>query len=147
VPAITVEDAGGPERGCALRDSWSIAVHSFPDGVGVGGLDRPGCNAVFDSGDWPPEAGNRLPAVTYELVAADNGVRLFLGSGGSGAGRVDQRLVVRVCRPPPYELRLVSADLGDYRLCPNASAVRRIELRDFRPTAFRRTEERFGFIR
>lgn len=135
-----------PEPVCDIIHGWTITVHSFPDHSGVGPAGRRGCNNRFDSGDWLTAGSNPLPPLEYQLADAE-GTVLFQGQSVPSAGRVDQWLYMRVCEPPPYTLSLLTRDLGGYEACVNSPTVREITIRDFRPEAFRRTEERFGFVR
>jgi uncharacterized protein YegL len=145
-PVITVVDPKS-ENACQGLDAWTIMVHSFPDSVGVSGSNYPGCNNRFDSGDWILGTGYRLPPLTFELLAGVGSEVIFKGQGVPGPGQVDQRLYIRTCQPPPYRLRLVTADLAGYALCPNSPIERLITNSDFRPLSFHRTEVRFGLIR
>jgi len=146
-PMITVVDPEPKEGVCNRPDAWTIMVHSFPDTVGIGPIDRPGCNLQFDSGDWIEGTRNRLPELTYELTDATGKKVLYRGKGAPGPGRVDQRLYLRVCEPPPYRLRLVTTDLAGHALCPNGPSPREITARAFRSQNGKRTEVRFGFTR
>ncbi len=92
--------------------------------------------------------GNRLPPLEFELTDIEGQQVMYRrGRGVPGPGRVDQRLYIRVCEPPPYVLRLVTEDLDGYHLCPNSPELRLITERSFRPLAFQRTEVRFGLVR
>jgi len=146
LPFVTVVDPRS-QNFCDRPGGWTIMVHSFPDSVGISGAGVPGCNNNFDSGDWAEGTRYTLPPLEYELSSATSGELIYVGKGVPGPGRVDQRLYVRVCEPPPYRLRLVATDLGGYRLCVNSPAERTITLRDFRPTVFQRTEARYGYVR
>jgi hypothetical protein len=143
VPTITVLE---PEPSCSLPNSWTVMVHSFPDSTGVSSAERAGCNNNFDSGDWFGGTRNELPNLSYKLTD-QIGTVLYEGTSVPSAGRVDQWLYIRVCEPPPYVLSLVTADLGPYEPCHNSPLTRTITRRDYRPEAFHRTEERFGFVR
>jgi Mg-chelatase subunit ChlD len=143
-PVVTVLD---PNEGalCNGTDRWTIMIHSFPDSVGQPGGQ--GCNNIFDSGDWAEGAGYPLPMLEYQVTDESGSRELYKGRGIPGPGRVDQRLYLRVCQPPPYRLRLVTEDLNGYSLCSNSPSQQMITRRDFRPEAFRRSEVRFGFVR
>ena len=146
VPTITVVSPA-LDRLCDKANGWTIMVHSFPDSVGVSGSAYPGCNNRFDAGDWADGTVYKMPDLEYELTTLDDNRVLYRGKGIRGPGLVDQRLYIRVCDAPPYRLKLVSKDTGGYALCPNSPAERIVQLKDFRPRAFQRTEVRFGFIR
>lgn len=143
-PLITVLDPSTSVP-CDEPGGWTITVHSFPDSIGISGSSYPGCNNQFDSGDWLLGTNPPLPNLEY-LLTDGEGTVLYRGTGVPGPGRVDQRLYIRVCEPPPYYLRLLRGPPPCYELCPNSPEVRLITERDFRPLAFRRTEERYGFI-
>ena len=146
-PQITVLDPPAPPSACTGFEWWTVMVHSFPDAVGQSGGGSPrGCNNSFDSGDWIGGTEDPLPQLEYVLKAADGEV-IWQGKGLPGPGRVDQRIYIRTCQPPPYTLSLVTGQLGGYALCPNLSTTVEITKRDFRPLSFRRTELRFGFLR
>lgn len=147
VPVITVRDPN-ETRTCGARDVWNVTVHSFPDTVGIStaGPLR-GCNLNFDGGDWVVGTTYRIPDLTYELTDATGVKVLFKGTSVPGPGRVDQRLFMSVCQPPPYRLRLLTSELNGYVLCPNGPAEREITLRDFKPRVYQRTQLSFGFIR
>ncbi len=146
LPKVTVIDPN-VEQPCAGSAMWTITVQSFPDGVGVTGSGIQGCNNQFDGGDWILGTGYHLPMLSFQLFGALNGELLTSGTSIAGAGRVDQRLYLRVCQPPPYRLRLTSSDLAGYKLCPNSPAERLITARDFRPAGLNRTEVRYGLMR
>jgi uncharacterized protein YegL len=147
-PIITVIEPPAAPAACNGVDWWTVMIHSFPDGVGVSGGSIPrGCNNRFDSGDWADGTRYPLPALEYELATADGSEVIYRGNGVPGPGRVDQRIYIRTCQPPPYRLRLLTTRLDGYQLCGNVLAERMITSRDFRPLAFRRTEVRFGFQR
>jgi hypothetical protein len=145
VPTITVLEPEPPV--CSLPQSWTVMVHSFPDATGVSSAERPGCNNNFDSGDWFGGTRMDLPNLSYELLDGDDGTLLFEGTSAPNAGRVDQWLYIRVCEPPPYVLSLVTTDLASYHPCHNSPLTRTITRRNFRPEAFHRTLERYGFVR
>lgn len=145
-PEITVEDPR--PKSCSARDTWTVMVHSFPDTVGVSTTSVPrGCNLNFDSGDWATGTAYRLPDLEYELTDASGVEVLYRGTGVPGPGRVDQRLYISTCEPPPYKIRLLTTELNGYATCPNGPPEREITLRDFRPKVYRRTQVRFGFTR
>ncbi len=146
LPKVTVIDPN-VEQPCSGAAMWTITVQGFPDGVGVGGLEIQGCNNQFDGGDWVVGTAYRLPPLSFQLVAALSGEVIYSGTGVAGPGRVDQRLYIRTCQPPPYRLRLTNADLAGYKLCPNSPVERLITSRDFRPPGLNRTEVRYGFVR
>lgn len=145
-PEITVEDP--KPKSCSIRDTWTVMVHSFPDTVGVSTTSVPrGCNLNFDSGDWATGTAYRLPDLEYELTDASGVNVLYRGTSSPGPGRVDQRLYISTCEPPPYKLRLLTTELNGYATCPNGPPEREITIRDFRPKVYRRTQVRFGFTR
>lgn len=147
VPVITVRDPN-ESRTCGARDVWNVTVHSFPDTVGISTAGPPrGCNLSFDGGDWIVGTTYRIPDLTYELTDATGVNVLFKGTSVPGPGRVDQRLFMSVCQPPPYRLRLLTSELNGYVLCPNGPVEREITLRDFKPRVYQRTQVSFGFIR
>jgi hypothetical protein len=147
VPQITVVDPN-ESKTCTDPDSWTVMVHAFPDFVGVSAVNYIGCNNRFDSGDWFGGTYPRLPSLEFQLVESATGKVLATGNAQSAPGRVDQRVNLRACQPPPYKLRLASADLGGYDLCPNSPGERTITARDFkRSGAYKSTEKRFGFVR
>jgi uncharacterized protein YegL len=146
VPSITVVSPA-LDKLCDQANGWTIMVHSFPDSVGVSGSSYPGCNNRFDAGDWSDGTRYRMPDLEYEVTTVDDNRVLYRGKGVRGPGMVDQRLYVRVCEPPPYRIRLISKDLAGYALCPNSPAERLVQLKDFRPRNFQRTEVRFGYVR
>lgn len=146
-PVPVIEVLEPIEQPCDQRKSWTVMVHAFPDSIGVSGSEYPGCNNRLDSGDWIQGTRYRLPNLEYELTDFERQKVLYRGKGVPSAGRVDQRVYIRVCEPPPYRLRLVTTVLGGYELCPNSPAERVITARDFLPLDFRRTEERYGFVR
>lgn len=144
-PQITVVEPPPDGPVCTGNNWWTIAIHSFPDAVGISGGAAPGCNNRFDGGDWIAGTGASLPKLEYEIKDSAGKV-IFRSQGIPGPGRVDQRIYARVCVPPPYTVRLVTTQFGAYRLCPNLTVERKITARDFRPASARRTELRFGFL-
>jgi uncharacterized protein YegL len=147
-PVITVLDPEPKEgQACNRPDAWTLMVHSFPDTVGKGNAERPGCNILFDGGDWIEGTRYRLPDLTYELTDASGSKLLYRGKGVPGPGKVDQRLYFRVCEPPPYRLKLVTTDLNGYAVCSNSPSPREITARSFKTPSLKRTEIRFGFTR
>lgn len=147
VPVITVRDPN-EARTCGGRDVWYVTVHSFPDTVGISTAGPPrGCNLSFDGGDWVVGTTYRIPDLTYELTDVTGVNVLSRGTSVPGPGRVDQRLFLSACQPPPYRLRLLTSELGGYVLCPNGPAEREITLRDFNPRVYQRTLVSFGFLR
>jgi uncharacterized protein YegL len=144
-PEITVVDPNASKT-CTSPDAWTVMVHSFPDTVGLSGGGRPGCNNVFDSGDWFGGTNPVLPQLEYQLTDMTGEKVLAQGKGVLGPGRVDQRVNLRACDPPPYRLRLTTTDLGGYGLCFNSPGDRVITERDFRRSFLKSTEERFGFV-
>lgn len=147
-PIITVLDPEPKEgQACNRPDAWTLMVHSFPDTVGKGNAERPGCNILFDGGDWVEGTRYRLPDLSYELTDASGSKLLYRGKGVPGPGKVDQRLYFRVCEPPPYRLRLVTTDLNGYAVCANSPSPREITERSFKTPSLKRTEVRFGFTR
>jgi len=147
VPVITVRDPN-ESRTCGARDVWNVTVHSFPDTVGISSAGPPrGCNLAFDGGDWIVGTTYRIPDLNYELTDATGVKVLFKGTSVPGPGRVDQRLFISVCQPPPYRLRLLTGELNGYALCPNGPVEREITLRDFNPRVYQRTQVSYGFVR
>ena len=144
-PQITIVEPPPDGPVCTGTNWWTLAIHSFPDSVGISGGSATGCNNRFDGGDWLAGTGRSLPKLEYEIKDAV-GKTLFRSQGVPGPGRVDQRIYARVCVPPPYTVRLITSNLGGYSLCSNLATERRITLRDFRPASARRTELRFGYV-
>jgi hypothetical protein len=144
-PQITIVEPPPEGPTCTGTNWWTLAIHSFPDSVGISGGSATGCNNRFDGGDWLAGTGKPLPKLEYEIKDAA-GKTIFRSQGVPGPGRVDQRIYARVCVPPPYTVRLLTTNLGGYGLCSNLAAERRITLRDFRPASARRTELRFGYV-
>ncbi len=146
-PRITVIDPPPEPAECSGTDWWTIMIHSFPDAVGKsGGAVPQGCNNAFDSGDWIDGTRYPLPELEYSL-RSESGEVLWQGKGAPGPGRVDQRIYIRTCQPPPYTVELLTDGLRGYEICANLSTERQITRRDFHPLSFRRTEVRFGFQR
>lgn len=144
-PQITVVEPPPEGPVCTGNNWWTIAIHSFPDSVGISGGSATGCNNRFDGGDWIAGTGVPLPKLEYEIKDSA-GKTIFRSQGVPGPGRVDQRIYARVCVPPPYTVRLVTTNFGAYRLCPNLTVERKVTARDFRPASAKRTELRFGFL-
>ncbi len=143
-PPVTVVEP--PPASCGER-TWTVLAHAFPDATGKGPLTgRSGCNLRFEGADWLVGGAARLPRLRWTMRNAA-GSRVAEATGAQGPGRVDQWVTLRTCEPPPYVLELDTTGLGTWRLCPNSTAVRTIDLRDFRPRAYRSTLERFGFLR
>ncbi|MFN2114459.1 MAG: vWA domain-containing protein, partial [Anaerolineae bacterium] len=144
-PIIEVVDPNAKDP-CTSSDAWTVMVHSFPDSVGVSGGGRPGCNNSFDSGDWFGGTNPPLPRLEYQLLDGSGERLLDEAMGAPAAGRVDQRINLRACEPPPYTLRLVTTDLNGYDACFNSPLERTITARDFQRSFYRSTEERYGFV-
>lgn len=145
-PQITVVEREKPPAACGARDMWTLMLHAFPDEVGVSALGQ-GCNNRFDAGDWPGGTKDPLPPLMWQLTDAEGTDVLFEGQAVPGPGRVDQRLYLRICEPPPYRLRLLTRDLNGWEACTNSPTERIIDASDFKRSAYRRSEQRFGFIR
>ena len=125
-------------KGLLRRETWTVMVHSFPDTVGVSSTSVPrGCNLNFDSGDWATGTAYRLPDLEYELTDASGVNVLYRGKGVPGPGRVDQRLYISTCEPPPYKIRLLTTELNGYATCPNGPPELDITIRNFRPKVYR----------
>lgn len=145
-PEIEVVDPNAKQP-CTSFDAWTVMVHSFPDSVGSSGGGRPGCNNTFDSGDWFGGTYPPMPQLKYQLTDLAGEKILAEATGALGAGRVDQRINLRACDPPPYILRLMTTDLNGYNSCFNSPVERVITERDFRRSFYRSAEERYGFVR
>jgi len=143
-PQITVVD---PNEGvpCSDPNAWSVLVHAFPDAIGRSPSGGAGCNNRFDSGDWFGGTWPGLPPLEFQLTDAGGTKTLYRGRSVPGPGRVDQRLLIRACDPPPYRLRLLNEDLHGYLLCPNSPAEQLVTARAYARSPFRSTEVRFGF--
>lgn len=143
-PMITVVD---PNEGvpCADPNAWSILVHAFPDSSGRSSAAGRGCNNRFDSADWFAGTHPGLPSLEFQLTDLAGSRTLARGTSVAGPGRVDQRLLMKACDPPPYRLRLVTSDLNGYGLCANSPAEQVITARRFERSFFRSAEVRFGF--
>lgn len=143
-PEITVVD---PNEGvpCSDPDAWTVLVHAFPDAIGVSPSGGRGCNNRFDSGDWFGGTYPGLPQLEFQLMSGDGARVLYRGKSTSAAGRVDQRLYIRACEPPPYRLELLTRDLNGYELCGNSPALQQVPASRYRRSPFKSTEVRFGF--
>jgi hypothetical protein len=131
---------------CADPNAWSILVHAFPDGTGGASFGGGGCNNRFDSGDWFGGTFPGLPSLEFRLTDMTATKTLYRGRSVLGPGRVDQRLLIRACDPPPYRLQLTTENLNGYSLCANSPAEQVVPARAFLHKPFKSTEVRFGFM-
>lgn len=123
---------------CPAGEAWWLSLVVYPDSVGAGPYACPGCNGLYDSGDyWRPVAGSLAPARLAVLDAADR--PLWIGEVRPAGGRAPARAHLRLCAPPPYRVRLLSAPPG-YQSCPNSPTERLVSPL---PGPARRAEARF----
>ncbi|HRA20004.1 MAG TPA: hypothetical protein PLZ56_06140, partial [Anaerolineae bacterium] len=111
---------------CPGGASYTLAIESWVDSVGVGGYRCPGCNAVWDSGDYPGRYSRALRPLelpTFIVRSADGSV-LWVGQPGAQAGGPPSAQV-RLCVPPPYTVTMARLP-GGYLSCPNSPQERSV---------------------
>lgn len=117
-----------PAPVCASRDSWYLSLVVFPDTVGFGGYNCPGCNGRYDQGDhW--ERGAGASAASTIVVTDLTGQALWVGTVQPQANG-PARTRVRLCASPPYVITLARIPAG-YMACPNSPPSRTVDGRSF----------------
>jgi hypothetical protein len=112
---------------------WRIRLRAFPDTVGKGAYQCPGCDGVFSSGDDMGSAGRPLQPLMVVVHEPGNDENLYW------MGRMNRQIAsqaevyteVLLTLPPPYEVRLVTVDPLGYTLCPNSPEVFFLDQEDF----------------
>lgn len=128
-PTATLPTAP-PPASCPAGSSYALNLESWVDNVGVGGYRCQGCNAVWDSGDFPGRYSRALRPLelpTFVVRGADGAV-LWVGQPGAHPGGPPSAQV-RLCVPPPYTVTLARLP-GGYASCPNSPQERLVDAAD-----------------
>lgn len=122
-----------PPQSCPAGQAHVLTLESWKDLVGVGGYRCPGCNAVFDSGDYPGRYSRTLlpQELPTLVVRGADGTVLWVGQPTAQAGS-PPAAQVRLCVPPPYTVSLERLPSGMVS-CPNSPLVRNVGPGDFGP--------------
>ncbi len=129
-PTATLPPPPATAASCPAGQQRTLILETWQDSVGVGGYRCPGCNAVFDSGDYPsrysrPLRGQELPTL---VVRGADGQVLWVGQPLLKAGS-PPTAQVRLCVPPPYTVTLERLPAGMVS-CPNSPLSRPVGTAD-----------------
>lgn len=124
-PAATATLPAAPTpRSCPDGTSYTLVLESWVDSVGVGGYRCPGCNAAWDSGDYPGRYSRTLrpqEPPTFIVRGADGAI-LWVGQPGTRPSGPPAAQIL-LCVPPPYSVSLARLP-GGYVSCPNSPQER-----------------------
>ena len=117
-----------PPTPASCADPYWLRVEGFVDSVGAGGYDCPGCNGLWEAGDYALSAD----LAASVLIRDASGTVLWLGDLASGRLGAPASRRIPLCGKAPFEIELARIPQG-YATCPNRPALRVLEEDDFGP--------------
>lgn len=114
-------------------NTWRIRVGGFPDTVGVGGYQCPGCDGVFSDADRMGATDRPLQPLYVVVTEPGNPQNTYwmglIDRANEGSLSVQREIALRV--PPPYQVNLITANPVGYTVCPNSRPVFIVSQADF----------------